>query len=134
MDIYGIKFSNNFILPIFNNCDCFSNNLVYVIYCNFCNSFYIGQTGNCIKERLYNHLYKIKTWSLFSNDNTCVSNHFNLKLHNYKFHFKFFILRTNLDEKFERLNFESFFVNLFLHYNIKIINDFIPDLKNYISN
>ena len=37
---------NTFNLPIMSNSNCKSINLIYIIYCNKCLYYYIGQTNN----------------------------------------------------------------------------------------
>ena len=103
--------------------------IVLIIFCKYCSAFYIGQSID-LKDRIYNHIYKIKNFIPFETSNTCVSNHFNLKFHNYKFHFTFFIFRGNVNNFYERLNIESFLINLFLKLNLNVINDYIPNIKN----
>ena len=60
---------------------------------------------------------------------TCVSNHFNLAIHNnYQLHeiFEFFIFETeNLDTKEKRLNQENKLVHLFLSLKMNLLNDYI---------
>jgi len=126
----SIPLNNNFNLPIINDSTCSSKNAIYIIQCKLCNCFYIGQT-KCIKNRIYNHIYKIKTFLPFSNSNSCVSIHFNQIAHNFLFHFNFFILKCNIEDTDERLNVENFIINLFLKFNVKIINDFIPSINNF---
>jgi len=60
-----------------------------------------------------------------------VSIHFNLKGHNFLFHFNFFVLRCDIVDLDERLNIENFTINLFTKLNVKIINDYIPDIRNF---
>ena len=59
----------------------------------------------------------------------CVSNHFNLAIHNnYNLLeiFEFFIFETeNLDTKEKRLNQENKLVHLFLSLNMNLLNDYI---------
>ena len=61
---------------------------------------------------------------------TCVSNHFNLAIHNnYKLFelFEFFIFETkNLETKEDRLNQENQLIQLFLSLNMNLMNDYIP--------
>ncbi len=130
---YFISLKNNFDLPIFNDSNCSSNNAIYIIHCKLCNYFYIGQT-NCIKKRIYNHLYKIKNFVPFDNNNTCVSIHFNLKGHNFLFHFNFYVLRCDIENLDDRLNIENFTINLFIKLNVKIINDYIPGMLTLTNN
>ena len=79
-----------FILPLLNDSNYSSENLIYIIYCSFCNFFYIGQT-NKLKNRIYNHINDIKKFKPYSNSTTSVSIHFNLKFHNFVNHFSFFV-------------------------------------------
>jgi hypothetical protein len=48
-----------FKLPIFSNGNCDSKDLIYIILCNKCKVFYVGETSMTVKERMYHHLYKI---------------------------------------------------------------------------
>lgn len=117
---------NNYILPFFDNSSCDSLNVIYIIHCNICNCYYIGQTKN-IKERLYNHIHSIKKFIPFNNC-TVVSNHFNLINHNFYNNFSFFIVKRDVDDLVTRLKLEAFIINLFKKLNINIINDHIPNL------
>ena len=58
---------------------------------------------------------------------------FNKKNHNLNEHFSFFVIKTNIEKLEERLNIESFFLNLCVSLGLreKLINDFIPQIKNY---
>lgn len=125
----GLNFkNNNFFLPVWDNSNCKSLNCIYVILCNYCNKYYIGQTKN-LKKRIYMHIYNIKNFEPFKMNNTSVSIHFNLKQHNYLEDFRFYVYRTNVEQLETRLNIESFLINLFCKLNIKIFNDNIPKLK-----
>jgi hypothetical protein len=125
-----IKLKDNFLLPIYDNTSCNSVNVIYILKCKLCNKFYIGQTNN-LKNRINSHLYSIKSFVPFNVNNTCVSIHFNLKPHNFKHHFSFYVFRSDIDVLNERLNIEAFLINLFSKMNVNIINDFIPFLKDY---
>ncbi len=61
---------NNFLLPITNNCNCNSVNLVYIILCNKCNIFYIGQTSRKFSTRFKEHIRNICTVKKQINTNT----------------------------------------------------------------
>jgi hypothetical protein len=54
-----ITFKNGFILPINGHFDCKTTNCVYIILCLYCNSVYIDETKQTIKDRVYQHLQKI---------------------------------------------------------------------------
>ena len=121
---YHLNLGENLILPIFDNSSCDSINLVYIIFCNKCNCYYIGQTNN-IKKRIYNHLTSIKKFIPFDKKNTVISNHFNLKNHDYS-NFSFYIIKKNIEHLNTRLKTESFLINLFIKLNMNILNDYIP--------
>ena len=127
-----INLTNNFILPISENTSCDSENVIYVIFCSFCNTFYFGQS-NCLKDRIYNHIYDIKTFKYPFKEFKSVAVHFNLKYHDYKKHFSFFVLRKNIENLDNRLIIESFLINLSKKLDVKLMNDHIPELKDYYS-
>jgi hypothetical protein len=126
----SLHITNTFNLTSFSDSSCNSKNLIYIIYCSFCDSFYIGQTKE-LKSRIYNHLFKIKRWKLFDPNNTCVSDHFNLKFHNFENHFRFFVVVSDLKDLNDMLSYESFFINLMIRLipRHKVINDYIPSLS-----
>ena len=128
-----IKLKDNFLLPIYDSANCTSLNVIYILKCNLCKKFYIGQTKN-LKNRINSHLYSIKSFIPFNINNTCVSIHFNLKPHNFLHHFSFYVFRSEIEDLNERLNVEAFLINLFLKLQIEVINDFIPYLKDYNIN
>jgi hypothetical protein len=126
----SLHITNTFNLTSFSDSSCNSKNLIYIIYCSFCDSFYIGQTKE-LKSRIYNHLFKIKRWKLFDPNNTCVSDHFNLRFHNFENHFRFFVVVSDLKDLNDMLSYESFFINLMIRLipRHKVINDYIPSLS-----
>ena len=125
---YFIKLKS-LILPICVDSDCSVEYCVYIIKCNLCNVFYIGQTKS-FKDRLRNHLTYIKHFKPFSDDyNSPVSIHFNLKDHDYMKHMSFYIIQKDIYVLDNRLLIESFYINLFLKLNEVILNDFIPRVE-----
>jgi hypothetical protein len=133
---YYIQLKDNFILPFFNNSNCKSENVIYILSCKLCKMYYIGQSNN-LYNRINTHISKIKNFTPFSNNNSnCVSNHFNLKLHNYELHLNFFIIHTDISNLKDRLNIEKFYIHLFKRLDVNIINDFIPFIRNsyYLNN
>ena len=40
---------------------CKSKSIIYIIHCSRCNMNYVGETGQTLKDRLYRHLYDIRT-------------------------------------------------------------------------
>ena len=124
--------TDKFVLPIFDHSDCKSENILYFIFCSFCNTFYIGQS-NCLKKRIYKHIYDIKVFKPFSERITSVSIHFNLQHHNYKSHFSFFVFRKDIFDLNARLNTESFLINLCKKLGVRLMNDHIPIIKDFFS-
>jgi predicted GIY-YIG superfamily endonuclease len=51
---------NNFTLPIQRNNSCEAKNLIYILYCNICFNYYIGQTKD-FKKIFNKHKKKYKT-------------------------------------------------------------------------
>ena len=125
-----VSLTKKFMLPISCESNCQSKNIIYIIYCSFCNTFYIGQSKD-IKQRIYKHLYDIKTFIPFSSNISSVSIHFNLKFHDYKHHFTFFVIKKDIVNLEERLNRESFLINLCKKLGVKLMNDHIPIVKEY---
>ena len=127
----------NYILPILCSSSCSSKNFIYIINCNICKTFYIGQSKRSVKERLYEHIYSINSHLPFKYNNTTVSNHFNLKLHNIS-NFSFFIYNKDIEDDETRLATEAKLIFLFKNiYNINIINNSYPcpyeHYKTYIK-
>ena len=55
----SIKFSEDNDFKITADMNCASNNLIYCITCNGCNSQYIGQTGDTVRSRVRVHKQQI---------------------------------------------------------------------------
>ena len=125
---------NEFILPILSNSSCISKNVVYIIECIFCSSFYIGQSEN-LYIRLKTHIRKCRM-NFISKDSNCTNiiKHFHSNNFCNFSHFSFFVFRNNISDKFERLNIESQLINLFLDLGVKDINEFIPDKYYWYRN
>ena len=125
---YKYIFLNYFYFPILCNSSCISEKIIYIILCKSCNSVYVGQTGKSAKVRLSQHLNDIKRFIPFKDRNSCVATHFNIKGHNCKENFLFFIFKKDLEDQ-NRLNLETQIIHLFLSIKVKLINDFIPNLN-----
>jgi hypothetical protein len=123
---------NNFLFPIQSKSTCTSKGIIYIIFCSFCNTFYIGQS-ECLKDRMYNHIYDIKKFKYPFSEFKSVALHFNLKYHDYKKHFSFFVLRKNIENLEERLIIESFLINFCKKLGVRLMNDHIPEIKDYYS-
>jgi glycosyl transferase family 25 len=53
--------------------------------------------------------------------------------HDYKKHFSFFVLRKNIENLEERLIIESFLINFCKKLGVRLMNDHIPEIKDYYS-
>ena len=127
---YFIELKHNLCIPIQNFSNCNSEFVIYVIRCNLCSAFYIGQTKN-IRKRIQSHISNIKTFSPYNDSNTCVSIHFNRTPHNFLHHFYFFVFSVDsIDNLNKRLNNEAFLINLFVKSGVTIINDYIPPIHS----
>ena len=124
---------NNFYLPIMNNSSCNALNVIYILYCDICLHFYIGQTVN-FRKRFNDHKRNILINNTVSdlNDGINLYNHFNLNNHSLK-NLKFFIFKTNVNILMDRLNIECQLMHLFLKLNIPILNceTKITDIYHY---
>jgi hypothetical protein len=84
----AVKFSNG-IKIISQNLNCASKNVVYAIECQICHKFYVGETQNTAKQRLFQHLSAIRC-----KHDTPVSKHFNSENHSIA-DLKFFVIAQN---------------------------------------
>ena len=119
---------NNFFLPILTNGSCNSTKIIYIINCNKCNYYYIGETMRCASKRISEHLNDIIYFKPYIKRNTPVS--INLKDHSLS-NFSFFILDENLDDLL-RFNIEAQIIRLFSYLNCKLINESYPSIYNNI--
>ena len=117
---------NDFILPIMSNSNCKSKNILYIINCKLCNCYYIGQSMSA-KGRLKSHIRAVRLNRTTSNC-VCVYQHFNSPNHNTLNYFTFYIFKTDIDNKFQRLSLETQLIHLFLKLGMILLNEKIPDL------
>jgi hypothetical protein len=97
---------------------CNSQNVIYLIKCQFCNLHYIGQTKRTLRERLNNHRSDINT-----KKQTAVAIHFNSPGHNLQ-HLKIAVVESlNNKTVQEKLNIEKNW--------IKTIKSYYPLGLNY---
>jgi hypothetical protein len=73
-----VKFKNGLILPINEFYGCSTNDCIYIIFCMNCQVVYIGETKQCIKDRIHEPINTIKKFHQFYN-NTEIGSHFNKK-------------------------------------------------------
>jgi hypothetical protein len=128
-NFYFLK-NDKFILPIKSNSDCNSKYFVYIIHCNKCNVFYVGESGRLVKDRISDHIRNIKKFgknlskSLIDFDKQSeIAKHFNLNGHDINIHFRFFIFEKDLINSEIRKSIETDLINIFKNLNITILND-----------
>ena len=117
-----ISFNDTFSLPILSNCNCKSKFCIYIIYCNLCDCYYIGETMQTMEDRFRNHLSDIKCFIPFFKEKSEVATHFNKKGHNYLIHIKIFLFASNLFITEKRKKIESELIHLFLISGCRVIN------------
>ena len=120
----------NFIFPILSNSSCSSVNVIYIISCRLCNSYYVGQT-KYLKKRISEHLNTCIFNNSFGGNCKGVMNHFNKNGHNLEKNFCFYVFRTNIEHLYERLDIEAQLINILKILKVKIMNDLIPSIKNF---
>ena len=87
----------------------------------------MGQTQD-LRKRISAHRSKIRNFKPFNENFDSISTHFNLKFHDPKNHFSFFIVQQDVSDNSNRLNIEMFFINLLKKLEVKLINDVIPEI------
>ncbi len=122
---YYLK-DTRFILPIMNHSNCNSEGIVYIIKCNRCARYYIGESKRKAKLRINEQLNNIKRFqnnydiTLSKLDSTTeTATHFNTNGHEFEKDFKFYIFKKNLNDS-ERFSTETDLINFFLKIKIPI--------------
>lgn len=134
--LYYLKL-NNFILPIFSNSNCLSTDIIYIIICEKCKLYYIGESSKTARIRLSQHINTIKNFhknldvSLSNFDNLSpVACHFAEPGHILENHFRFLIYKKDIVDDTTRKSVECDLINLFINLNEKLINKLIPSYTN----
>ena len=125
---------NEFLLPILSHSTCSSKFVIYILKCNFCSSYYIGQTED-LYRRLRTHIRCCKL-KIVPNSSICskIINHFHLNDNCTFDNFSFFVFRNDVTNKYQRLNIETQLIHLFIDLGLKVLNDFIPDRFYWYTN
>ena len=121
------------------NGDCLSSSIVYIIICNKCKNYYIGESGKTVKERISQHLNDIKRFTKnldfsLGNFNSCspVAIHFSDTNHEVEKHFKFVVFNKDFSKEITRKSVESDLINIFQSLGQSLLNKHIPS-KSTIS-
>ncbi len=127
--IYGKNYLkiHNFFFPIINNCNCKSSNLVYVIFCQKCNVFYIGQTSRMFSTRFKEHVRNICNVKNHVNSNSELCLHFNKTHHDLYRDLRFFIFKDGFADLHHRLSTETDLIHIFISLKLNVINEKIPN-------
>ena len=114
-----------------SNCNCESDNLVYIIKCMKCKLFYVGETQKQAKVRIYQHLNNIKNFQPYTKVRSEIAEHFNLKGHNIKDDFRFCIFKNELYTKNDRTSTEADIMNIIKLFSNKdvLINSIKPNFS-----
>ena len=117
-----------------SNSSCSSEFVVYIIKCIVCNTFYIGQT-ELLSRRLNTHIRNciLNRYTLSSRCSGVVK-HFNTTNQCSMKSFTFSVFRSNIYDRFERLNIETQLIHLFLDLHMNLLNDWIPDRYYWYRN
>ena len=123
---------NGFYLPFMADTNCKSIDIIYILTCKLCNSYYIGQSisAGC---RLKIHIRDCRKNRTSSNC-VCVYKHFNSSDHGALKYFTFNIFNKNITGLFKRLSLETQLIHLFLKLDAKLINAKIPNLYYLFPN
>jgi hypothetical protein len=127
-----ILLKNGFVIPIKDSCNCQSSNVIYIIRCILCNVFYVGQTKRRVVERLNEHFEDIKNFIPFIKCTSEVGMHFNLRRHNYRKHFSFYLFKKDIEDLKHRLSIETDLIHIIKEYNPPIVNLKIPSKSKII--
>ncbi len=128
INILDLKFN----LELLDDGDCNSIQLIYIIICDLCNLFYIGETNNSLKSRIKQHLNQINKFIPFIKyHDKVVAKHFNLKGHNIS-HFKCCIFKRNLKDSLVRKSKEQDLIRFLNMKNINCLNlDITKSTKSF---
>ena len=101
-----------------------------------CNEFYIGESGKSARIRITQHIRAIINFKPYVKYTNEVGYHFNLKNHNYKRDFQFFIFKCNVYTKIDRLSIETdliHLVNMFMWYIFLCLDTFMYPSSIYFN-
>jgi hypothetical protein len=131
---------NNYLIPILSDNDCQSFGIIYIIACNFCNKYYIGESKRNANTRFSEHLKNILHFKHNVKDSIMnfatkseVATHFNCSKHILGSNLDFYILNKNLIDDSVRKSKETDLMHFLKLLKINILNKKIPD-KKYVKN
>ena len=94
-----------------NNATCISRNIIYIIICNRCSLFYVGESSKSLKERTSQHINHIINFIPYKKyENKEVARHFRSKKHKIT-DFKICVFKTEIENDEIRKNIEQDLIN-----------------------
>ena len=134
-NLKALKFKNGLQLPLLSSSDCFARNCIYILYCQFCDCYYIGQSS-FFKSRFPSHISTIKNFKY----NKCdceIAKHFNREDHLglYIDNLKWTIFAKNIINVKLRLSTEQEIIRLFQECGEIVINEKIykKSVKTFLT-
>lgn len=118
-----IEFNNGIVLPLISSSNCNAKDCIYILYCEICDSYYVGQSKD-FKRRFPNHLSTIKNYQ-FNKSDCELAKHFNQLDHINIFDtkLKWTIFASKIINFKLRLSTEQEIIRLFKDCGNKIINE-----------
>ena len=118
----NITLDNTFNVPILipSLSSCNSLNCIYIIKCNKCSKFYVGQTSRSTKIRIKEHIYKIKYFIKLYNNNSLFEEKISLSKDS-EILYRHFASKHNLESDF---SFQVFATDV-IYYRLRLENDLI---------
>lgn len=120
----------NLKINLKSNGSCSSKNIIYIIVCDICNLFYIGETAKSLKERISQHIYHIRKFIPFVKFHEKeVGKHFNLNGHSIS-NFKVCIFKDEFNSEYIRKQVEKDLINVLNIARKRCLNKFICNNAN----
>ena len=116
---------SNVRIKLMNNNTCNSRNIIYIIICNKCSLFYVGESSKSLKERTAQHINHITNFIPYKKyESKEVARHFRSKKHKLS-DFKICIFKSNIENDEIRKNMEQDLINRLNTNKIRCINKLI---------
>lgn len=126
---------NNLNLNILSNASCETSNIIYVIICNKCKLYYVGETSKSLRERFKQHLNHIINFVPFVKyHDKVVARHFRSNNHSLS-DLKVCVFKSDLNDTEIRKQKEQDLINFLNIKNKLCINELLSlkfNSKSYI--
>jgi hypothetical protein len=127
---------NKKIIPFQSDSNCESTGIIYIIKCNICEVFYVGQSSKSASTRIGQHFFNVNSFrknisrSLSNFDSQSeVAIHFAESFHKTKNCITVYIFKNNIHDYHKRLSCETDLINLFLKFDFPLLNKLVPNLN-----